>query len=92
MCVGLTWVAMMYWTPPGLGSTANAAFSSSERRTGTTCSPFRNLGKEGRGVSMMYVKGPRREAPQTRWAGDGEGEEGRGLLRGRFLSGVMSTA
>lgn len=44
---------MMYWTPPGLGSTASASFSSSDRRTGATCSPFRNLGREGRGVFMM---------------------------------------
>lgn len=48
---------MMYWIPPGLGSIASAAFSSSERRTGATGSPFRNLGKEGRGVFVMCVGG-----------------------------------
>lgn len=37
---------MMYWIAPGLGSIARAAFSSSERRTGVTGSPFRNLGKK----------------------------------------------
>lgn len=40
----LTWVEMMYLTPPGMGSRARAVFNSSERGTGATCSPFRNLG------------------------------------------------
>lgn len=44
--LGLTWVAMMYLTPPGVGSTSSAALSSSESGAGLTGSPFRNLGKD----------------------------------------------
>jgi hypothetical protein len=41
----------MYWTPPGMGSQASAAFSSSERGAGVTCSPFRNLGQNKAGMT-----------------------------------------
>ena len=37
-------MAMMYLTPPGVGSAPSAALSSSESGTGSTGSPFRNLG------------------------------------------------
>ena len=41
-------MAMMYLMLPGTGSMPSAALSSSESRTGSTGSPFRNLGEEGR--------------------------------------------
>lgn len=41
-------MAMIYLTPPGMGSMPSVALSSSESRTGSTGSPFRNLGEEGR--------------------------------------------
>lgn len=41
-------MAMIYLMPPGMGSMPNVALSSSESRTGSTGSPFRNLGEEGR--------------------------------------------
>lgn len=37
-------MAMMYLMPPGVGSVPSAALSSSESGTGSTGSPFRNLG------------------------------------------------
>lgn len=41
-------MAMMYLMLPGTGSMPSAALSSSESRMGSTGSPFRNLGEEGR--------------------------------------------